>query len=84
MNATARINCTVEVDTPEEEGDYSVAMYYNNAPIDHHEVINGTLEIGSIDFSDGGWYTCATSSNTQRLELDFLVVVGGELYSHIN
>lgn len=74
------LTCALEAEAEEVDADgsdYSVAWYCDNVPM--KAATNGSLVLNSIDIRDGGWYTCATSSNTRRFELDFLIVVGGEI-----
>ena len=69
------LSCTLLEDDGDVNTDYLIAWYYNNAPTSSNE----TLHLSRVGLSDGGWYTCATSSAVERYELDFLLVVGGEM-----
>ena len=66
------LSCTLV----EDEGDLNITWYHNNVP---RASSNGILRLINPNITDGGWYTCATSSAVERYELDFLVVVGGEM-----
>ena len=78
MGATVNLTCTLEdTEGRGSAADYLVAWYYNNIPRDTVE--NGVLLLNDASFADGGWYTCTVSTDTQRYELDFLVLVGGEM-----
>lgn len=71
------VNLTCSVTDGDKNTDYQIAWYRNNIP--HvRQSSNGTLALGSVSIADGGWYTCATSSDVERYEFDFLLVVGGK------
>ena len=69
-----RVNLTCTVD--DEGTDHPIAWYYNNIP---RTSSGGVLLLDGVSITDGGWYTCAASTDDERYELDFLLVVGGEM-----
>ena len=80
QGSSLELQCVVEggdVDTT-----YPVAWYYNNVPLDTGTG-DGTLvlDMENSGIEQGGWYTCAVSSNDRREVLDFLVIVGGKTHS---
>jgi hypothetical protein len=66
------LSCTLVDD---EGTDHPIAWYYNNVP---RVSSGGNLLLDRVSITDGGWYTCAASTDNERYELDFLLVVGEE------
>lgn len=59
----------------------TIAWYFNNIPTS--STGDGRLELRNVQLTHMGWYTCAASTNTEKFELDFLLVIGGEHWSVI-
>jgi hypothetical protein len=72
QGSRAILTCTL--DGSDEDSSYLLAWYYNHVPRPSE---GRSLVFESIDLSNGGWYTCTTSLENRRYQLDFLVVVGG-------
>lgn len=79
MGDNVTLGCTLE-------GADIGTWYYNNVPMEQATVTSEDdrtsalvqLEIRSVQMAQGGWYTCAASTDTERMERDFLLVIGGE------
>ena len=73
QGSSANLTCTLD-GAPHDS--YLLAWYYNLVPRPSNDF---SLIFDSISLSDGGWYTCTTSLESRRYQLDFLLVVGGKV-----
>lgn len=77
------LDCKFVDDDNDDLTSSTIAWYYSNTPISSNDdtmvLENGNLVLKDVQLKDMGWYTCAASSTTERYELDFLLVVGGNL-----
>ena len=86
INATVGSDVTLICET--DVMTYGVVWYFNNEPVTRGDVVvraqQGTLTISSLKLTDSGWYTCAADDQFGRDEMDFLLLVGGEVHLYIS
>ena len=76
--ATSPLRCQVN------ESSTLVAIYHDNVPLETTPVSisnGGGAEIEISSRSDSGWYTCTATNSVGRIDVDFLIIFGGECSS---
>lgn len=80
----AEVNTTHIIECEVQGSSATPVWYFNNIPITSappYNIKQTKLTILSVSSELCGWYTCTASNQFGKQEVDFLVVVAGELQS---